>query len=246
MSSLRLDIRVDSEELRKTLEALPRNVSEAVRKRVSRRVTKPYVADLAAAWLRTQFKGPDAKHRIAIAAAMESDVRRQGSGDSATIRTRIGVKYGTGAKAASVAKGRQKVWHLLEYGFRHYGSGSAAYVSAGPELLAQQKQQRAFVRTQADALWKQIPGRGRRDKQARREGFQRIFAAARAAFPELTQYKQGRKETMAKIRAGSAKNIIGRAVSMRWGRANLARLVDELARETLAEAKRVLAKGPKP
>lgn len=242
MTSTRLSLTLDSKELRKILEALPKNVSEAVRKRVGRRVAKPFADNLAGKWLTAKFRGPDAKHRMAIAAATEVDVRRVGASADSVIRTRIGVRYGSGAKAAGFAKGRQKVWHLLEAGFRHYGKGSAAYRSAGPEIQAQAKARRAFVRAEADKLWQQIPGRGRRDRTARADGFRRIYAAAREAFPQWSAYANQRKQIMEGVRAGGSRFVAGRRITFRWSRANLGKLTTRLMSETLKEAKKALTK----
>lgn len=244
MNSTRMEISFRSKEVRAALAALPKNVSEAVRKRVARRVMKPYVGTLAAAWLSANFRGPDAKHRMAVAAALEADVRRVGAADASIIRTRLGVRYGSRAKAAAFAKGRQKVWHLLEYGFRHYGSGNAAYRSPGAAILNQKAQARAFMKQQRDAMHKAFPGNGRRDRTERARATQRAFAAVRQALPELAAYNASRKTVLAALRAGTsvASRVKGRYISWRWGRKNLKPLMDDLARETLLEAKRALGK----
>ena len=114
-----LRIRVQGESVRQALAKLPPRLNENVRKRAARRVLSPYVKELAGRWLRASFRGPSAKHRLAISAATELDVRRAGSGPSAPIRARIGVRYGKRAKAAALARGRQRIFHLLENGFRH-------------------------------------------------------------------------------------------------------------------------------
>ncbi len=113
----RLKITIRDAAVRQALSKLPPNLNENVRKRAFRKVLKPFAQELAARWLRATFKGPGAKHRLAVSVATEFDVRRAGSGPSAPIRGRIGVQYGRKAKAA--AKGRQRIWHLLENGFRH-------------------------------------------------------------------------------------------------------------------------------
>lgn len=114
-----LRIRVDSAAVRQALTKLPPRLNEAVRKRAARKVFRPYVRELATKWLTANFRGPSAKHRLAISAATELDVRRMGSGPEAPIRARLGVRYGRKAKANGLTKGRQKVFHLLESGFRH-------------------------------------------------------------------------------------------------------------------------------
>ena len=113
-----LRIKVQSEAVRQALAKLPPRLNENVRKRAARRVLSPYVKELAGRWLRANFRGAP-PHRLAISAATELDVRRFGSGPSAPIRARIGVRYGKRAKAAAFARGRQRIFHLLENGFRH-------------------------------------------------------------------------------------------------------------------------------
>jgi hypothetical protein len=116
-------IKLEDAELRRTLERLPMNVNEALRKRVFRKVLKPYVGDLGRKWLMARFRGPSMKHRLAISAATEMTSPRRMHGQAGVIAAQIGVRYGRKAKNSSVAKGRQRVFHLLESGFKHKASG---------------------------------------------------------------------------------------------------------------------------
>lgn len=114
-----LRVRVNDTKLQAALAKLPARLNENVRKRAARKVFKPAAIALAQRWLTANFRGPGAKHRLAIAAAHEVDVRRSGPGPQAPIRVKVGVRYGRKAKASATTKGRQKVFHLLESGFRH-------------------------------------------------------------------------------------------------------------------------------
>lgn len=116
-----LKLTVKSAEVKSALALLPGRVAQNVQKRAARNVFKPLAGELGREWLTANFRGPSTKHRLAIAAATQFDVRRQGAGDSAPIRIRLGVRYGR--KGGEAAKGRQKIWHLLENGFTHRASG---------------------------------------------------------------------------------------------------------------------------
>jgi len=119
MTQLKLTLK--AQEVKTALGALPARVAENVQKKAARRVFKPLAGEMGRRWLTADFRGPSAKHRLAIAQATQFDVRRQGAGLGAPIRIRLGVRYGR--KGGEAAKGRQKVWHLLENGFEHRGSG---------------------------------------------------------------------------------------------------------------------------
>lgn len=116
-----LKITVDSKELRKTLERLPANLNERVRKKGARKALAPLTKEMAALWRSANYRGRKATHRRAIASATQLDIRRMGGDAMAPLRCRIGVRYG--AKGGARAKGRQRVYHLLELGFRHKTAG---------------------------------------------------------------------------------------------------------------------------
>jgi hypothetical protein len=115
-----LKITVDSKELRKTLERLPANLNERVRKKGARKALAPLTKEMAALWRSASYRGKGT-HRRAIAAATQLDIRRLGGTATAPLRSRIGVRYGR--KGGARAKGRQRVYHLLELGFRHKAAG---------------------------------------------------------------------------------------------------------------------------
>ncbi len=115
-----IKVTVDDKALRETLARLPERLNERARKNGARRALAPYVKQIAAIWAAAPYEGKPV-HRKAIAAATKLDVRRVGSGPTAPLRARIGVQYGR--KGGARAKGRQRVWHLLEAGFRHKAAG---------------------------------------------------------------------------------------------------------------------------
>ncbi len=111
---------LDDKNVRKTLAALPPKLNERVRKRAIRSVLNPARNSLRALWKAAPYKGKPL-HRRAIASATRVDIRRNGAGPSAPLVFALGVQYGR--KGGSRAKGRQRVWHLLENGFRHRQAG---------------------------------------------------------------------------------------------------------------------------
>lgn len=115
-----IQVKVNDRQLRETLEKLAPRLNERARKTGARRALAPYVKQIAALWQAAPYKGKPL-HRRAIASATQLDVRRVGSGPLAPLRARIGVRYGR--KGGARAKGRQRVWHLLEAGFRHKAAG---------------------------------------------------------------------------------------------------------------------------
>ncbi len=122
-----LKFTVDDRAVREALAKLPERLNERARKNGIRRAMAPHVRALKA--VATSAPGRGRKlHRKAIAAATKFDVRRGGAGASAPLVMRLGVQYGS--KGGARAKGRQRVWHLLEGGFRHYGK-SSRYTNKG-------------------------------------------------------------------------------------------------------------------
>jgi hypothetical protein len=111
-------IRVDDERLRQVLAGLSTQMNEKVRKQGARRALTPYLKTLRGLWRAAAFRGKPT-HRTAISRATRFDIRRKGSGPSAPLAIRMGVQYGK--KGGTLAKGRQRVWHLLENGFKHRG-----------------------------------------------------------------------------------------------------------------------------
>ena len=114
-------LKVDTARTAKVLNGLPRNLSESIRKKAIRAAFQPYVKTLRQAWRGARFKGKET-HRKAIAAATKlASPKRIGSGDTARIRAQMGIQYGF--KGGSKARGRQRIYHLLESGFKHKAGG---------------------------------------------------------------------------------------------------------------------------
>jgi hypothetical protein len=112
----RISFKVQDFEVRKALNALPTNVSQRVRKKGMRTALRPVREDLRRIWRSAIFRGKPL-HRRAIANATRIDVRRHGSGPRAIVVGEVGAVYGR--KGGARARGRQRVWHLLEDGFQH-------------------------------------------------------------------------------------------------------------------------------
>lgn len=115
-----LKLKLDAKQVEQTLAMLPAKLNERVRKRAIKTAFNPARNSLRALWRAAPYKGKD-PHRRAIASATRLDVRRNGSGPQAPTQFALGVQYGR--KGGSRAKGRQRIWHLLEHGFRHYNGG---------------------------------------------------------------------------------------------------------------------------
>lgn len=114
-----IKIKVDDAALRKMLATLAPEVNEQVRKKGARKALNPFLATLRGLWRNTAFRRGKGLHRKAIASATRVDIRRGGSGVGSPLQIRMGVQYGH--KGGARAKRRQRVWHLLENGFRHHG-----------------------------------------------------------------------------------------------------------------------------
>jgi hypothetical protein len=114
----KVKVTVNKVEAARLLERLPARVAENVRRRAIRTATKPYIKTLATVWRTANYDGTGI-HRRAIASAVKLDgPKRMGAGPGARLMFEIGVDY-----AAKRARHRQKIWHLLEGGFRHKASG---------------------------------------------------------------------------------------------------------------------------
>lgn len=116
-----IKLKVESLKAQEVLNGLPGKLSESIRKKAIRAALQPYVKTLRSTWASARYRGR-ATHRKAIAAATKLEPpKRIGSGDTATIRARLGIQYGR--KGGGKARGRQRIYHLLEGGFSHVGSG---------------------------------------------------------------------------------------------------------------------------
>lgn len=240
MTTKVLSIKIDDRQLRETLAKLPAQLNERARKTGARKALRPYVVSLGNIWRSARYRGK-ATHRTAIQSATQLDVRRLGSGPLAPIRTQIGVRYGS--KGGARAKGRQRVYHLLELGFRHHGKGSNFYSNVPPHLLNQRDARRTFVKVQRDQIWKDNPGNSRQARAARSAAMFAMYGEARERFKELTEFTANKKTAMNAAR-GSAKMIPGAMRSYRWARRVLPSAMAALTAQTLAEARKLLGGRP--
>lgn len=115
MSAVRF--RIEDAEVRRVLTRLPPRLNETLRKSGIRGASRRFVGALQDAWRSAHYNGKGLT-RKAIAQSIKLDgPKRRGSGPSAPLTFQIGVDY-----AAKRGRGRQRVWHLLESGFRHKGA----------------------------------------------------------------------------------------------------------------------------
>jgi hypothetical protein len=121
MSTTAVKVTVDSAQVRKVMASLPMKLNESVRKKSIRKVFQPAVKELRQLWKSASYRGKPL-HRRAIASATKLLPPKRTAGPGSPIRIELGVQYGR--KGGSRAKGRQRVWHLLENGFKHKGSGN--------------------------------------------------------------------------------------------------------------------------
>lgn len=127
---------VDDAEVRKVLGQLAPRIGETLRKNAIRAGTRPYVRSLQQLWRSARYEGRGS-HRKAIAASIKLDgPKRRGAGPSAPLTFQIGVDYG-----AKRGGGRQRVWHLLEHGFRHVRAGRRIPGSGRSSVWARQNGQ---------------------------------------------------------------------------------------------------------
>jgi hypothetical protein len=113
-------VTVDSKKVRETLAALPMRLNESIRKKAIRKVFKQPVKDLKNEFRTMNFRGKK-PHRRAIASATKLLAPKRMGKLGSPIRADMGVQYG--AKGGARAKGLQRVFHLLEDGFRHKSRG---------------------------------------------------------------------------------------------------------------------------
>ncbi len=225
---------VDSSTARQVLGQLPRQINERVRKKAIRNALAPVRDDLRKLWKSAIFRGKS-PHRKAIASATHYDVRR---GKNGNIIAEVGVKYG-GAGGKS-AKGRQRVWHLLEHGFRHAGSGSSnAYSNVSMELRRSRDERMAWVRGQRKSIFERLRGNSFQAKTERRNAMKAMYSQARAQWAELASYQDKRRE---RVRAAmsSASMISGRKISSSYVLRNMKRIMEDISARILKEAKESL------
>lgn len=182
--------------VRAALARLGPKVAQNVIKRSMRKALDPVRTALRETWVAAGYRGKPL-HRRAIDKATRIDVRRAGGGTSAGITGRVGVMYGKSGGAN--ASGRQKIWHLLEGGFRHYAKGSKAYANFSKGVKAEQATYRAIIKhNRPEAL---------KAPKAERSGKLRaVFAAARDAAPTFVAERSARAVAR---KSATAKQIAG-------------------------------------
>jgi hypothetical protein len=191
--------------VRKALARLGPKVAENVMKRSMRKALQPVRVALTRTWLSASYRGyPWTRQDIANATMV--DVRRAGGKASSGVAGRVGVMYG---KKAGNSSGRQKIWHLLEGGFRHYAKGSKAYANFSKDAKAEQVNYKAIIAAKRPAALA-----GPRSERAGK--LRAVFAAARDAAPTFVAERSGRTEQR---KTATAKQIPGawrsRAVASR-------------------------------
>lgn len=193
------------------LAKLPARLAVNAQKRALRAALQPVQRELRSAWLGASFKGK-APHRKAIAAAHRIDVRRVAGSDSAVTRARLGVDY-AGLGGGASRTNRQKIWHLLEFGFRHYSKGSGAYRGATGAARQQATERKAWLRTKRDELRKTIKGRSFKARVAWRQAQKQLHHDSGTRFAGWWKADQAKKATMVTVRAGASRRIAGRGIS---------------------------------
>jgi len=135
---------VNDAELRATLAKLPTRLVANVRKRGIRKPLTKVRADLRALWRKAKFRGKP-PHRKAISSATRIDIRRVRNN---VIRGKVGVEYGR--KGGARAKGMQRIYHLLESGFKHKSAAGIAKRISGRNISA------GYVRANGKRIYQEI------------------------------------------------------------------------------------------
>ena len=220
-------------ELRAALKQLPPKVQQAIMKKAMRKALTPTRDTLRTAWRAAPYKGKP-PHRQAIARMTNIDVRRKGAGPSAPIMGRVGVDY-TGRKGML-----QRVWHLLEGGFKRYHKGAkGAYQNYSAAGRDEKQAYKTYLSAQRKAVMSKTGL-----KPAQRGALLKAAAAdARKQYPAYVGERTSRAQ--ARSRSISAKNssMPGAWRSKAIGKAMLASAMQTLRREALAAAGKALKGG---
>jgi hypothetical protein len=125
-----INFAVDNSAVATALGRLTAELNEKARRTGIRRALRPFVAELRNVVGNGPYRGKKL-HRKAMASATGIVIKRGGAGPQAKLIAQLGVRYGK--KGGTVARGRQRIFHLLEQGYRHGGRGSQKYTnSANP------------------------------------------------------------------------------------------------------------------
>lgn len=228
---------LQADDLKAALRRLAPNVQQSVLRKGMRRGLKPMEVELQAEWKRARYRGRPI-HRYAIAAATQTDARRRGSGMAAPIVGRVGVRYG--GKGGALAKGRQKVWHLLEAGFARYPKGSGAYTGYSPAVAEERTGYRKAVAAARTEIFKQkLP------KAKRKAAMQAMYAGLREQFPAFVAERTARATRRQSLRSIAANVVVkaGAWISKKTVRRMMDRTLRAVRDETLAAAAQALKGG---
>lgn len=230
-----LKVSAETAQTRALLARLPKKVREALQRKVMRDALKPIREDLRAAW-RNTYTRRKGQHLRAIANATLSDARRHAGG---LIVGKVGVKYGEGG-----GRSKQRIWHLLESGYRHYGAGSKRYANASPAIKAQREANRVFMGSAIADAKASFPGKSREDREGVRNWLKPYYAKAKERYAELYAWgrqRRDQKRTLrGKIAGAMAKRIGGRRISETVARRMIGPAVKAVRDGTLAAAREAL------
>lgn len=125
-----INFAVDNSAVATALGRLSAELNEKARRTGIRRALRPFVTELRGVVGTGPYRGKSL-HRKAMASAVGIVIKRGGAGPQAKLIAQMGVRYGK--KGGKAARGRQRVFHLLEQGYKHAGKGSQKYTnSASP------------------------------------------------------------------------------------------------------------------
>ena len=228
-TTIKAELRAD--EMKRALRGLAPKVQQSVLRKGMRRGLMPLRDRLRTEWRSAFYRGRPT-HRRAIAAATQIDVRRAGPASAGAVQGRVGVMYG--AKGGATAKGRQRIWHLLEGGFRRY-TNRKAYANLSKGVQADRDGYRQFVRANRKAIMAEgLP------KLMRADAMRSMYAAARQSFPAFVAERTAR----AKAREQSSRSFIpGSFRSRGVVRATMKDAMRRVRDEVISAAREALAGG---
>ena len=217
-----------SDDLRRKLEGLEPKVRQAILKRSMRAALAPMRDQLRSTWSAAKYRGKD-PHRQAIARNTVIDVRRSGPAGSMQVVGRVGVTYKGGTL--------QRIWHLLEHGFKHYAKGAkGAYQNLSKPQRDERTEYRAFMANARKGIFK---AKGITPRQ-RGQLMKQSAEAAREQFPG---YVAARTERRAQRKQATASRIRGSWRSKAVVQALLGAAVSRMRAEALRAADVALKGG---
>ena len=229
MTPTKIKAELRADDLKAALRGLPARIQQSVLKKGMRRGLTPIRERLRSEWRAAMYRGKPT-HRRAIAAATLIDVRRSGRSSVPAVTGKVGVMYG--AKGGASAKGRQRIWHLLEGGFRMVNRKSYANYPAG--VRSERDGYRQFIKQNRKSIMSEgLP------KPMRAEALRSMYAAARASFPAFISERTRR----AKAREVGRVLIPGSFRSRGVVRAMMVNAMQKVREEVIQAAREALAGG---